>query len=178
MLPFAGYNMSHYFQHWLDLGNQIEAHGAALPKIYTTNWFRKDADGKFVWPGYGENMRVLKWMIDRIEGQAQGQETALGTAPQYGEINWNGLNFSAEQFATVTGIDKAAWAESASCTPPTLTSWLTACPRPCWTPRRHWKPVWPLKHKVSCQRWCLKHFRLQSAVKSKRSLRCKLLYCT
>ena len=111
MLPFAGYNMSHYFQHWLDLGKKIEAQGAALPKIYTTNWFRKDADGKFVWPGYGENMRVLKWMIDRIEGQAQGQETALGVAPSYGEINWTGLNFSAEQFATVTNIDKAAWAE-------------------------------------------------------------------
>ena len=111
MLPFAGYNMSHYFQHWLDLGKKIEATGAALPKIYTTNWFRKDADGKFVWPGYGENMRVLKWMIDRIEGQTAGQETALGTAPQYGEINWSGLTFSAEQFATVTHIDQAAWAE-------------------------------------------------------------------
>lgn len=111
MLPFAGYNMSDYFAHWLKLGAQIEAQGAALPKIFTTNWFRKDADGKFVWPGYGENMRVLKWMIDRIEGQAQGQDTAFGVAPQYGEINWTGLNFSAEQFATVTGTDKAAWNE-------------------------------------------------------------------
>ena len=111
MLPFAGYNMSDYFAHWLKLGAQIQAQGAALPKIFTTNWFRKDADGKFVWPGYGENMRVLKWMIDRIEGQAQGQDTAFGVAPQYGEINWTGLNFSAEQFATVTGIDQAAWNE-------------------------------------------------------------------
>ncbi|MBF6631646.1 MAG: phosphoenolpyruvate carboxykinase (GTP) [Comamonas sp.] len=111
MLPFAGYNMSHYFQHWLDLGKQVESTGAALPKIFKTNWFRKDAEGKFVWPGYGENMRVLKWMIDRIEGQAQGQDTAFGVAPTYGEINWTGLDFSAEQFATVTGIDKAAWAE-------------------------------------------------------------------
>lgn len=111
MLPFAGYNMSDYFQHWLDLGAKVEASGAKLPKIFTTNWFRKDADGKFVWPGYGENMRVLKWMIDRIEGQVQGQDTAFGVAPQYGEINWTGLNFTAEQFATVTGIDKAAWAQ-------------------------------------------------------------------
>ncbi|WP_284336172.1 phosphoenolpyruvate carboxykinase (GTP) [Comamonas sp. NoAH] len=111
MLPFAGYNMSDYFQHWLDLGAKVEASGAKLPKIFTTNWFRKDADGKFVWPGYGENMRVLKWMIDRIEGQVQGQNTAFGVAPQYGEINWTGLNFTAEQFATVTGIDKAAWAQ-------------------------------------------------------------------
>jgi phosphoenolpyruvate carboxykinase (GTP) len=68
---FMGYNMSDYFQHWLDLGKKLEASGAVLPKIYTTNWFRKGADGKFVWPGYGENMRVLKWMIDRIEGKAR-----------------------------------------------------------------------------------------------------------
>ncbi|MEG2999039.1 MAG: phosphoenolpyruvate carboxykinase (GTP) [Comamonas sp.] len=111
MLPFAGYNMSDYFQHWLNLGAKIEAQGAALPKIFTTNWFRKDADGKFVWPGYGENMRVLKWMIDRIEGRAAGQPTAFGVAPTYGEINWTGLDFSADQFASVTSIDKAAWAE-------------------------------------------------------------------
>ncbi|BCX50479.1 MULTISPECIES: phosphoenolpyruvate carboxykinase (GTP) [Comamonas] len=111
MLPFAGYNMSDYFQHWLDLGAKIEGQGATLPKIFTTNWFRKNAEGKFVWPGYGENMRVLKWMIDRLEGQAQGQETAFGIAPQYAEINWSGLDFDAAQFDSVTNIDKAAWAE-------------------------------------------------------------------
>jgi len=109
MLPFMGYNMSDYFQHWLNLGAKISAQGAQLPRIYTTNWFRKNAEGKFVWPGYGENMRVLKWMIDRIEGQAQGQETAFGIAPQYAEINWGGLDFSAQQFQNVTSIDKAAW---------------------------------------------------------------------
>lgn len=111
MLPFAGYNMSDYFQHWLTLGAKIEGQGAVLPKIFTTNWFRKNADGKFVWPGYGENMRVLKWMIDRLEGQAQGEQTAFGIAPQYAEINWTGLDFSADQFASVTSIDKAAWTE-------------------------------------------------------------------
>ncbi len=111
MLPFMGYNMSDYFQHWLNLGAMISAQGAQLPRIYTTNWFRKNAEGKFVWPGYGENMRVLKWMIDRIEGQAQGQETAFGIAPQYAEINWGGLDFSAEQFQNVTSIDKAAWTD-------------------------------------------------------------------
>ncbi len=111
MLPFIGYNMSDYFQHWLDLGARIEAQGAQLPRIFTTNWFRKDEAGKFVWPGYGENMRVLKWMIDRIEGRAQGRETPFGLAPQYAEINWSGLDFSAAQFDTVTGIDRAAWAE-------------------------------------------------------------------
>ena len=109
MLPFCGYNMSDYFQHWLNLGQAMASSGATLPRMYCVNWFRKDEAGKFVWPGYGENMRVLKWMIDRIEGQAPGSETAFGVAPTYGEINLSGLNFSAEQFATVTSIDKAAW---------------------------------------------------------------------
>jgi len=110
MLPFMGYNMSDYFQHWLDLGKKLEASGAKLPKIYTTNWFRKGADGKFVWPGYGENMRVLKWMIDRVEGNKQdGVEHITGVSPRYEDLNWTGLDFSAEQFATVTSIDKAAW---------------------------------------------------------------------
>lgn len=109
MLPFAGYNMSDYFQHWLDLGKKLEASGARLPKIYTTNWFRKGADGKFVWPGYGENMRVLKWMIDRIDQKAEGTEHVFGVSPRYEDLNWTGLDFSAEQFNTVTSIDKAAW---------------------------------------------------------------------
>ena len=109
MLPFMGYNMSDYFQHWLNLGKQLQASGAKLPKIYTTNWFRKGEDGKFVWPGYGENMRVLKWMIDRIEGQAQGAEHVFGVSPTYQELNWTGLDFSEAQFANVTSIDKAAW---------------------------------------------------------------------
>ncbi len=109
MLPFMGYNMSDYFQHWLDLGKKLSASGATLPRIYTTNWFRKGEDGKFVWPGYGENMRVLKWMIDRIEGKAAGNEHVFGVSPAYEELNWTGLNFTAEQFNTVTSIDKAAW---------------------------------------------------------------------
>ncbi|GKS89725.1 phosphoenolpyruvate carboxykinase (GTP) [Acidovorax sp. SUPP2539] len=111
MLPFMGYNMSDYFQHWLNMGEKIAAAGAQQPKIYTTNWFRKGDDGKFVWPGYGDNMRVLKWMIDRIEGQASGQDTPIGTAPQYGEINWTGIEFTPAQFDTVTRIDAAAWAD-------------------------------------------------------------------
>jgi phosphoenolpyruvate carboxykinase (GTP) len=109
MLPFMGYNMSDYFQHWLNLGKRLEALGAKLPKIYTTNWFRKGADGKFVWPGYGENMRVLKWMIDRVERKAQGTEHVFGVSPRYEDLNWTGLDFSAEQFKTVSSIDKAAW---------------------------------------------------------------------
>ena len=109
MLPFMGYNMSDYFQHWLDMGAKLSASGARLPKIFTVNWFRKGDDGKFVWPGYGENMRVLKWMIDRLEGKASGTATGFGVTPAYTEITWTGLDFSPEQFATVTSLDKDAW---------------------------------------------------------------------
>ncbi|MFM6962373.1 phosphoenolpyruvate carboxykinase (GTP) [Polynucleobacter victoriensis] len=111
MLPFAGYNMSDYFQHWLNMGKKLESEGAKLPSIYCVNWFRKDEAGKFVWPGYGENMRVLAWMLERIEGKAKGQENIFGTTPTHSDINWTGLDFSADQFNKVTSIDKAAWQE-------------------------------------------------------------------
>ena len=109
MLPFCGYNMADYFAHWLKLGDQLAKSGATLPKIFCVNWFRKDENGKFVWPGFGENMRVLKWMIDRLEGQAQGDAHAFGVSPRYEELRWDGLNFTAEQFAKVISVDAAAW---------------------------------------------------------------------
>ena len=113
MLPFTGYNMADYFQHWLDMGEQLQAQasksGARLPGIYCVNWFRKGADGKFVWPGYGENMRVLEWMIGRIEGRAEGADNVFGTSPRYEDLRWDGLPFTREQYASVIGIDKAAW---------------------------------------------------------------------
>ena len=109
MLPFTGYNMSDYFQHWLNVGAHLQTVDAKIPAIFCVNWFRKGDNGKFVWPGYGENMRVLKWMIDRLEGKAAGTETMFGTSPTYSEINWTGLNFSEAQFNSVTSIDKAAW---------------------------------------------------------------------
>jgi len=111
MLPFMGYNMSDYFQHWLNMGQTLKASGTKVPSIYCVNWFRKGEDGKFVWPGYGENMRVLKWMIDRIEGTAKGKENVFGISPSYEELTWTGLDFTPEQFKTVTHIDKAAWVE-------------------------------------------------------------------
>ena len=109
MLPFCGYNMSDYFQHWLDMEKGLEATGGTLPRIYCVNWFRKGEDGKFVWPGYGENMRVLKWMIDRLEGTAKGSENGFGVSPAYSEINWTGLDFTQAQFDSVTSLDKGAW---------------------------------------------------------------------
>jgi phosphoenolpyruvate carboxykinase (GTP) len=109
MLPFVGYNMSDYFQHWLDLGAKLASRGAELPRIYSVNWFRKGADGKFGWPGYGDNMRVLKWIIDRIEGRVQGEKHAFGTSPAYQEFNWTGLAFSPAQWASVVSTDQASW---------------------------------------------------------------------
>ena len=109
MLPFAGYNMADYFQHWLTIGQKLSASGARLPQIYCVNWFRKGPDGKFVWPGYGDNMRALEWMLGRIDGAAGGTEHAFGISPRYDDLRWEGLNFTREQFANVTSIDPAAW---------------------------------------------------------------------
>ena len=109
MIPFCGYNMSEYFGHWLQLGEKLAAVNAAMPKFFCVNWFRTDADGKFVWPGFGDNMRVLKWMIDRIEGSSSGVEHVFGTTPEFKDINWTGLNFTQAQYETITSIDKEAW---------------------------------------------------------------------
>ncbi len=109
MLPFTGYNMSDYFQHWLGMGAKLQAAGVKVPHIYCVNWFRKGADGKFVWPGYGENMRVLQWMLKRVEGEQGGVEHVFGITPRYEELNWDGLNFSREQFDAVTHVDTSAW---------------------------------------------------------------------
>ena len=109
MLPFMGYNMSDYFQHWLDMGKRLEGKGAALPKIFCVNWFRTDENGHFVWPGFGDNMRVLKWMLERVEGTGGGVENIFGTTPRYGDIMWDGLPFTPEEFETITSIDKDAW---------------------------------------------------------------------
>jgi phosphoenolpyruvate carboxykinase (GTP) len=112
MLPFMGYNMSDYFRHWLQMGEKLQAmEGAALPKIYCVNWFRTDAEGKFVWPGFGDNMRVLKWMVERVEGTAGGIENVFGVTPQFDDLNWDGIDFTLEQFDTITSVDNAAWLE-------------------------------------------------------------------
>ena len=111
MLPFTGYNMSDYFQHWLKLGSDLTALGAKLPKIYCVNWFRKDEAGKFVWPGYGENMRVLAWILGRVESKAKGEAHMFGVSPSHSDLIWEGLNFTEEQFNQVISIDKAAWNE-------------------------------------------------------------------
>jgi phosphoenolpyruvate carboxykinase (GTP) len=109
MIPFCGYNMSDYFAHWLGLGKKLAAQNADLPRIYCVNWFRTDENGKFVWPGFGENMRVLKWMLERLEGKAQGVEHVFGTSPRYSDLSWGGMDFSEANYNKITSIDKAAW---------------------------------------------------------------------
>ncbi len=109
MLPFIGYHMGDYFGHWLQLGDKVAASGAKLPRIYCVNWFRKGDDGKFVWPGYGDNMRVLKWMLERVEGTAGGEESFFGTSPRYGDLSWTGLDFTQAQYQSVISVDRAAW---------------------------------------------------------------------
>ncbi|SAI40141.1 phosphoenolpyruvate carboxykinase [Bordetella ansorpii] len=114
MLPFCGYNMADYFNHWLKLGEKLQSAGATLPGIYCVNWFRKGPDGKFVWPGYGENMRVLQWILGRLEGKAGGAEQLFGVSPTYGDIDWTGLDFSQEKFQQVISVDLPSWKEELS----------------------------------------------------------------
>ena len=109
MLPFCGYNMAEYFSHWLELGEHLESTKAKLPKIFCVNWFRTDDEGKFVWPGFSENTRVLKWMLERIEGEAKGNEHVFGITPEYADLDWNGMEFSTAKFENITSIDTAAW---------------------------------------------------------------------
>jgi phosphoenolpyruvate carboxykinase (GTP) len=105
MLPFCGYNMGDYFQHWLDMQKSIKQ----LPKIFQVNWFRQDANGKFLWPGYGDNMRVLEWIVNRVHGRVATQETLLGWVPREGDLNVNGLDVAKEQMAEATSIKPEEW---------------------------------------------------------------------
>jgi phosphoenolpyruvate carboxykinase (GTP) len=109
MLPLTGYHMSDYLQHGLDLGRKLASNGAWLPGICCVNWFRKGEDGHFVWPGYGENMRVLKWVLERVQGPARGHEHGFGISPGFDDLCWAGLDFSPEQFDRGMSLDAADW---------------------------------------------------------------------
>jgi phosphoenolpyruvate carboxykinase (GTP) len=104
MLPFCGYNMGDYWTHWLEMGKKI----SNAPSIFRVNWFRKDDDGKFMWPGFGENTRVLKWIVERVRGEADAVESPFGLMPKREDINWQGLDFDAEIFYKLMEVDRAA----------------------------------------------------------------------
>ncbi|HRE68173.1 MAG TPA: phosphoenolpyruvate carboxykinase (GTP) [Cyclobacteriaceae bacterium] len=105
MLPFCGYHMGDYFNHWLQFGRGLPA----PPRIFGVNWFRKDAEGKFIWPGFGDNMRILKWIVLKIRGEANAVESPIGWMPTYEDIDWAGLDFTHEQFDSIMDIDREEW---------------------------------------------------------------------
>ncbi|MDX6284987.1 MAG: phosphoenolpyruvate carboxykinase [Frankiales bacterium] len=115
MLPFCGYNMADYFKHWLETGKKTDT--STLPRMYYVNWFRKDANGTFVWPGFGENSRVLKWIVQRLAGAADATETPIGRVPTKDALDTNGLDLTDEQLDLLLTVDPKAWREEAALIP-------------------------------------------------------------
>ncbi|MGI9288602.1 MAG: phosphoenolpyruvate carboxykinase domain-containing protein, partial [Pseudomonadales bacterium] len=101
MLPFCGYNMGDYWQHWLDMGSKVDQ----PPKIFRVNWFRKDGNGKFMWPGFGQNLRVLQWVIGRVRGQVEPEKGLLGYGPRFEDMNWQGIEYDEDQFEALMQVD-------------------------------------------------------------------------
>ena len=115
MLPFCGYNMGDYFAHWLKMGQGRDA--SKLPRIFFVNWFRKDQDGRFVWPGFGDNVRVLKWISERIDGEAEAVDTAVGRVPSVSALDLSGLDMTPAQLSILLDVDAGVWAEEAALIP-------------------------------------------------------------
>ncbi len=116
MLPFCGYNMADYWGHWLSVGRATSTSADRLPRIYQVNWFRKDADGSFVWPGFGENSRVLAWVIDRVTGVGEAVDTPIGRMPAPGALDLDGLDLDADVVQELFAVDAASWLAEADLT--------------------------------------------------------------
>jgi phosphoenolpyruvate carboxykinase (GTP) len=134
MLPFCGYNMGDYFAHWLKVGATGDA--AKLPRIFFVNWFRKDARGKFVWPGFGDNSRVLKWIVQRLEGEVGARETPIGLLPEPGDLDVGGLSLSPDQLSLLLTVDREVWREEASLIPSAYEKFGERLPAELWTQHR------------------------------------------
>ncbi|WP_046500278.1 phosphoenolpyruvate carboxykinase (GTP) [Streptomyces odonnellii] len=134
MLPFCGYNMGDYMGHWLEIGAKAAARGdeSKLPKIYYVNWFRKDDAGHFVWPGFGENSRVLKWIVERLEGTADGEQTPIGVLPTKESLDTAGLKLSDEELELLLSVDREVWREEASLIPAHLKTFGEHAPKGLW----------------------------------------------
>jgi phosphoenolpyruvate carboxykinase (GTP) len=130
MLPFCGYNMGDYFGHWIELGKTHDPE--KLPRIFYVNWFRKDAQGRFVWPGFGENSRVLKWIVDRLNGVADGVKTPIGVLPAPGALDTDGLGLSQDDLDLLLTVDRDVWREEASLIPAHLESFGEHTPKELW----------------------------------------------
>ena len=130
MLPFCGYNMGDYFSHWLAMGAKADA--TKLPRIYFVNWFRKGADGKFVWPGYGENARVLKWIVERLEGEAEAIDTPIGRLPSARSLDTSGLGLSEAQLNLLLSVDPVVWQEEAALIPAAYEKFGDRMPKALW----------------------------------------------
>src|SRR5699024_2123701 len=130
MLPFCGYNMGDYFAHWLKVGQKADE--SKLPKIFYVNWFKKDDDGRIVWPGFGENSRVIKWIVQRLEGEADAVETPIGYLPTSDGIDIEGLDISEEDMKYVLDVDRQVWKQEAALVPEFFTTFGDHLPSELW----------------------------------------------
>uniref|UniRef100_UPI003A8F900B phosphoenolpyruvate carboxykinase domain-containing protein n=1 Tax=Brevundimonas sp. TaxID=1871086 RepID=UPI003A8F900B len=130
MLPFCGYNMGDYFAHWLSMAGKTDA--AKLPRIYFVNWFRKGADGKFVWPGFGDNSRVLKWIAERLDGTAGAVDTPVGRTPDRAALDLSGLNLSDSDLSILLDVDAEVWTEEAALIPAFYEKFGDRLPKALW----------------------------------------------
>jgi phosphoenolpyruvate carboxykinase (GTP) len=132
MIPFCGYNMADYFGHWLSIGPRLKK----PPKIFRVNWFRRDADGRFLWPGYGENVRILKWIVERIRGNGKASETPVGYVPASGAIDLDGLPLPPARLEAALRCDPGEWLEALDELAAFYTQFGPRLPEPIWRAHR------------------------------------------